>query len=103
MYSMKATSELTGLTAETLRAWERRYGLVAPERDRSGRRGYSREAVERLARLKRLTDRGHAIRHLAALDDAALAALEAEAAAAPVPAATADPLQALRLQLLQAV
>ena len=104
MYSMKATTELTGLTAETLRAWERRYGLVAPERDASGRRGYSPQAVERLARLKRLTDRGHAIRHLAALDDAALAALEAHATTVPAagPAASQDPLLDLRKQLLDA-
>ena len=34
MYSIKAVARATGLTVETLRAWERRYGVVHPVRDR---------------------------------------------------------------------
>jgi DNA-binding transcriptional MerR regulator len=77
MYSIKAVSQATGLTAETLRAWERRYGIVAPQRDASGRRVYTSEDVMRLGRLGEATRRGHPISRLAALDDAALAALVA--------------------------
>ena len=33
MYSIKAVSQATGLTVETLRAWERRYRIVVPQRD----------------------------------------------------------------------
>jgi DNA-binding transcriptional MerR regulator/methylmalonyl-CoA mutase cobalamin-binding subunit len=75
MYSIKAVSQATGLTAETLRAWERRYGIVAPRRDDSGRRVYTPEDVLRLKRLRDATRRGHPIRRLAGLDDDALAAL----------------------------
>ena len=75
MYPVKAAAELSGLTPETLRAWERRHGAVAPVRDAQGRRLYDAAMVERLAKLHRLTDRGHPIRDLAALDDAALDAL----------------------------
>lgn len=72
MFPVKATAELTGLTPETLRAWERRHGAVVPHRDERGRRLYDTTMVERLARLYRLTERGHPIRDLAALDDPAL-------------------------------
>ena len=72
MYPVKAAAELSGLTPETLRAWERRHAAVVPHRDAQGRRLYDAAMVDRLARLHRLTDRGHPIRDLAQLDDAAL-------------------------------
>jgi DNA-binding transcriptional MerR regulator len=79
MYSIKAVSQATGLGVETLRAWERRYGVVVPLRDESGRRSYSAEDVLRLRRLREATDRGHPIGRLARLTDEALAGLlEAE-------------------------
>ena len=52
----------------TLRVWERRYGLTQPELSPSGQRLYSAGDVRRLALLKQLTDLGHAIGSLAALD-----------------------------------
>jgi len=72
MYPIKAAAELAGLSTETLRAWERRHGAIQPVRDAQGRRLYDPATIERLSRLHRLTDRGHPIRDLAALDDAAL-------------------------------
>ena len=72
MYPIKAAAELAGLSPETLRAWERRHGAIQPVRDAQGRRLYDAAIIERLARLHRLTGRGHPIRDLAALDDAAL-------------------------------
>ena len=72
MYPVKAAAELSGLTPETLRAWERRHSAVVPHRDGKGRRLYDAVMVERLTRLHRLTDRGHPIRDLAALDDGRL-------------------------------
>ena len=82
MYSIKAVSQATGLTVETLRAWERRYGIVAPKRDSTGRRVYGPEDVLRLRLLREATDRGHPIRRLAKLADAELSGLVEEAAAA---------------------
>jgi len=75
MYSIKAVSRATGLTVETLRAWERRYGVVEPRRDEMGRRVYRPEDVLRLRRLREATERGHPISRLVALDEASLAAL----------------------------
>ncbi|QSX78707.1 MerR family transcriptional regulator [Agrilutibacter solisilvae] len=72
MYPIKAAAELAGLSTETLRAWERRHGAIRPVRDAQGRRLYDPATIERLSRLHRLTDRGHPIRDLAALDDEAL-------------------------------
>lgn len=72
MFPVKAAAQLTGLTPETLRAWERRHGAVHPVRDARGRRLYDAGMIERLVRLYRLTERGHPIRDLAAQDDVAL-------------------------------
>ena len=52
----------------TLRVWERRYRLTQPELTPSGQRLYSADDVRRLALIKQLTDLGHAIGSLAALD-----------------------------------
>ena len=75
MYSIKAVAQATGLTVETLRAWERRYGIVVPSRDESGRRVYRAEDVLRLRRLREATERGHPIGRLAGLSDDGLASL----------------------------
>lgn len=75
MYTVKSTARMTGLTPETLRAWERRYAAVVPHRDARGRRLYDETMLERLACLHRLVDRGHPISRLAPLDDVALQGL----------------------------
>jgi len=80
MYPIKAVARATGLTVETLRAWERRYGIVVPERDAGGRRVYRAEDLLRLRRLREATQRGHAIGRLAELTDDALAGLLEEPA-----------------------
>ncbi len=45
-YTLKAVLQETGLAADTLRAWERRYGLPAPQRTAGGHRLYSQYDVE---------------------------------------------------------
>lgn len=40
MYTVKQVASLTGVTEATLRAWERRYGVVAPNRSPAGYRLY---------------------------------------------------------------
>jgi DNA-binding transcriptional MerR regulator/methylmalonyl-CoA mutase cobalamin-binding subunit len=49
----------TGLSKDTLRMWERRYGFPEPLRDAHGERVYPLEQVEKLRLIKRLMDRGH--------------------------------------------
>ncbi len=66
----------TGLSKDTLRVWERRYGFPTPERDANGERLYAPTQVQRLTQIKRLMDLGHRPGKLLALDDAALTALD---------------------------
>ncbi len=67
-----AVARMLRMPVATLRVWERRYGLTQPALSPSGQRLYSAEEVRRLALLKQLTDLGHAIGRLAALDMAQL-------------------------------
>lgn len=66
----------TGLSEDILRAWERRYGFPAPSRNAEGERMYPPEQVRRLARIKRLMDRGHRPEALLAMDERTLLALD---------------------------
>ena len=45
-YNLKVVKKETGITADTLRAWERRYGLPVPERSSGGHRLYSQHDIE---------------------------------------------------------
>ena len=75
-YPVRMVALRTGLSAHLLRAWERRYGVVTPRRSEGGQRLYSDLDIDRLARLKRLVERGHAIGRIASLPLEALAQLE---------------------------
>jgi MerR family transcriptional regulator, light-induced transcriptional regulator len=80
-------SSRTGLTPDVLRVWERRYGVVDPERTASGQRLYSDADVERLRLLQQATAQGRSISHLAELTAAELKALvESDAVATSPPA-----------------
>jgi MerR family transcriptional regulator, light-induced transcriptional regulator len=57
--SIAAVERDTGLSKDTLRVWERRYGFPVPERDALGERAYPLPQVERLRLIKRLLDAGH--------------------------------------------
>jgi MerR family transcriptional regulator, light-induced transcriptional regulator len=57
--SIGAVERDTGLSKDTLRVWERRYGFPQPSRDAQGERSYPLEQVERLRLIKRLLDQGH--------------------------------------------
>lgn len=79
-------ARLAGLPVTTLRVWERRYGVVAAPKTPTGQRLYSTLDVQRLALLKQLSDRGHAIGTIAALS---LAELQGLASTAPARSAAA--------------
>ena len=57
MYTIKEAAARTGLTIPTIRAWERRYGVVSPERTEAGYRLYDEGAIERLAAMRSLVER----------------------------------------------
>ena len=72
---MRVVTRRTGLSAELLRVWERRYGVVTPGRTQTGRRLYSDAEIERLRLLYRATLAGRSIGLVAKLSMPALAAL----------------------------
>jgi DNA-binding transcriptional MerR regulator len=55
---IRVVASLTGVNAITLRAWERRYGLIRPLRTPTGHRLYTHEDVERIRRILALVERG---------------------------------------------
>ncbi len=68
VFTIGMVAKMTGLTAFTLRAWERRYNAFRPNRSDSGRRLYTSREVERLKALKLLTESGHSIGEIAHLE-----------------------------------
>lgn len=84
-YSLGAVSRLTGLSDHVLRAWERRYQAVSPQRTEGGTRRYLESHVERLKLLAAAVEAGHPIGDIAQLPDAELRRRVSEAASAPRP------------------
>jgi DNA-binding transcriptional MerR regulator len=76
-YRIHIAAELSGVSVELIRAWERRYGVLSPRRTPSGYRVYTERDVAVLKRLKRLTDEGVAISDAAQQLPRILADLEA--------------------------
>tara|TARA_R110002096_G_scaffold5175_14_gene24232 strand:- start:2102 stop:3097 length:996 start_codon:yes stop_codon:yes gene_type:complete len=71
-FKIGAVSRITQIPVDTLRAWERRYQVVSPQRTGSAARLYSSDDVERLKLIKRLIGSGHAISSVANLSRAEL-------------------------------
>ncbi|HQR17300.1 MAG TPA: MerR family transcriptional regulator [Gemmatimonadales bacterium] len=65
-YEIQEVAELTGLTTARLRAWERRYAVVRPERQANGYRAYTAAQVALLRAFARLVGEGERIGDLAA-------------------------------------
>ncbi|MCC2655398.1 MAG: transcriptional regulator [Panacagrimonas sp.] len=57
----------SGLTAHVIRAWERRYGAITPNRSTTARRLYSDWEVQRLVLLRQAVQLGHRISEVANL------------------------------------
>lgn len=74
-YNMKAVSTLTGINEHTIRAWEKRYQAISPERSDSNRRIYSETEVEKLNLLNEAVLVGHNISSIAKLSIADLKSL----------------------------
>lgn len=73
--SIAAVERDTGLSKDTLRVWERRYGFPQPGRDANGERSYPRGQLEKLRLIKRLIDNGHRPGKLMSLDGPSLQGL----------------------------
>lgn len=66
-HPIRVVAQRTGLTPDVLRAWEKRYGVVTPERTETGQRLYTDGDVERLRLLRQVTEAGRAIGRVADL------------------------------------
>jgi len=77
-HPIRVVSNRTGLSPHVIRAWERRYRAIVPQRTGTNRRLYSDDEIHRLQLLRRATLAGHGIGHIAGLSDRDLEALVAE-------------------------
>ena len=68
-YRIGAVAKLTGISTDTIRAWERRYRVVEPHRGENNNRYYSDIDVGKLLSVKRLVDAGQAIGTICSLSD----------------------------------
>ncbi len=66
-YNLKAVVQETGLKPDTLRAWERRYGIPDPERTGGGHRLYSQHDINTLKWLLARQEEGLSISRAVAL------------------------------------
>jgi MerR family transcriptional regulator, light-induced transcriptional regulator len=101
-YRSGTAARLAGIPVETLRVWERRYGVVGPGLSPRGHRLYATEDVSRLALIKQLVDLGSPIGSIATLPLAALRQMRdaAEAAARGIGFAPETLPQAIRIVLV---
>ena len=83
--SIAAVERDTGLSKDTLRVWERRYGFPQPARDGFGERLYPIDQVDKLRVLRRLIDAGYRPGRIVGLPIERLHALAAEKVAALAP------------------
>ncbi|MDY6948010.1 MAG: MerR family transcriptional regulator [Pseudomonadota bacterium] len=65
LFPIRTVATLTGVNAITLRAWERRYGILKPLRTDGGHRLYGREHIDLVNRIAALLARGMSIGQVA--------------------------------------
>ncbi len=87
---LRTVSQLTGLSPDILRAWEKRYQVVSPRRGPRGSRLYSGEDVAHLRLLANLVAEGRSIGDVARLDRRELERLSAAKISSQVETTAAD-------------
>jgi len=104
-YRIGTVSRLTGLTADVVRVWERRYKAISPQRSEGGSRLYSDAEIERLRKLRQAVELGHAIGQVARLPDTELENLSGKhrATFAIATQEAADPHTVTRERFLEAI
>ncbi|OIN44624.1 helix-turn-helix-type transcriptional regulator [Pseudomonas azotoformans] len=81
LFPIREVSRMTGVNPVTLRAWERRYGLIQPVRTESGHRLYSKADIATVNRILDWIERGVAVSKVGkilARDDQQALAVRAE-------------------------
>lgn len=72
VYSIKDLEHLSGVKAHTIRIWEKRYGLLDPERTDTNIRYYSDSDVRKILNVSMLIKNGYKISHIASFDESRL-------------------------------
>jgi hypothetical protein len=72
MFPMRLAAQLTGLTPDTIRAWERRYKAVEPVRTAGNTRKFRHSDIRRLLMLREAVEAGHSIGNIAGLNSTEL-------------------------------
>jgi MerR family transcriptional regulator, light-induced transcriptional regulator len=99
-YKIGAVTRLTGLSADVVRVWERRYGAIRPLRSQGGSRLYSDADISRLRQLRQAIEKGHSIGQVANLPEAELEQLVGESRQR---ADAVDPYTSVRDRFLEAI
>lgn len=74
-HPIQAVARRTGLSVDCIRAWERRYGAVTPQRDEASQRLYADEDIDRLILLRRAIQGGRRIGQIVGLSNEELVKL----------------------------
>jgi MerR family transcriptional regulator, light-induced transcriptional regulator len=74
-FSISDLHNLSGVSAHTIRIWERRFELLKPERTATNIRLYNNEHLKKLLNISLLVKKGYKISELAALNDQQLVSL----------------------------
>ncbi len=90
---IREVARQTGVNAVTLRAWERRYGLIVPQRTPKGHRLFNTDHVQRIQTILTWLNRGVPVSQVKGLIDSAQV----------LPDAVENEWHALRQNLVQAV
>lgn len=83
LYGIGTIARLTGLKPDTLRVWERRYGLGASRKSKTGRRQYTQSDLEHLQLVSALVAAGSRIGEIASSERKTLEVLLRSNAQAP--------------------
>jgi DNA-binding transcriptional MerR regulator len=69
-YSIRDLDKLSGIKAHTIRVWERRYGIIKPQRTGTNRRRYGDADLRRIINISILRRNGFKISEIALFSDA---------------------------------
>lgn len=77
-YQIHQLEQMTGIKAHTIRIWEKRYGIIQPDRTDTNRRSYSEAQVRKLLNVSTLLSGGQKISKIASLSEDELNSLVEE-------------------------
>jgi DNA-binding transcriptional MerR regulator/methylmalonyl-CoA mutase cobalamin-binding subunit len=103
LFNIQTASQLSGVSAHCIRAWEKRYRAITPGRSENGRRLYTEDQLKRLTLLGKLASLGNSIGMIAKLPDQELEEMLISMASLDGQRKSFMPLQAKTNQLQEAL